>query len=277
MRLRIISIPYLYITIMTIKKLIKDWWRILLVILLLGLLYFRVSGQNEVIPNLSGGLLVEVLGSVLTFLLIERVLQKSEEMKRRRMEKAALTSFRFTIVDLLNLFWNMRRAAARAALDSPPANWREAISSDPAIDDIKHLDFLSDAGIHPPLTWNNYVAQSFQNVHLPAIRRLIESYAPFLSERLVEKLEALNGAELFCRMFLQAGGLSSIPERPQQIPMLACVEGSIRSAIAGLLDLVDIYNELCPEKRIEFPGMDLKEKTKPLVGTGRVEYMEEWK
>ena len=258
-----------------IIKLLKERWHILLVILFLGLFYFRSTIWDNAVPDLSGGLLVEVLGAVLTFVLIERVLQKSEERRRRRMEKAALTSFRFTIGDLLNLFWNMRRAAASAVLDSPPANWREAISSDEAIDDIKHLDFLSDAGTHPPLTWNNYVAQTFQNVHLPAIRRLIESYAPFLSERLVEKLEALNGAELFCRMFLQAGGLSSIPGRPQQVPMLACMEGSIRSAIANLLDLVDIYNELCPEKNIEFPGLDLSENTRPLVGTGRVEYREE--
>lgn len=260
---------------MMIFKLLKEWWHILLVVFFLGLFYFRATIWDNVIPDLSGGLLVEVLGSVLTFMLIERVLQRSEERRRRRMEKAALTSFRFTIVDLLNLFWDMRRAAASAALDSPPANWREAISSDEAIDDIKHLNFLSDAGIHPPLTWNNYLAQSFRNVHLPAIRRLIESYASFFSEGLVEKLEALNGAELFCRMFVQAGGLSNMPEELQEVPMLACMETSIRSAVADLLDLVDIYNGLCPEKCIEFPGLDLSENTRPLVGTGRVEYREE--
>lgn len=242
-----------------------------IIILLLGGLYLKVSEANLILPDLSGGLFVEVIGAILTFALIDRVIQRSEERKRVHIEKLALKSFRFTIIDLLNIFWNMRRAAAKESLTVPPANWREAITSDAAIDDLKHLDFLSDAGMHPTHTWNSYIAKTFQENHLPAIRRLIDSYAPFLSERAVEKLEALNSSALFCRVFLHADSFSTIPSGPEQLPILAIMEDDLRAALKNVLSLVDLYNELCPESRIAFEGLDLSENVKPLLGTGRVE------
>lgn len=257
------------------KKFLKEWGLVGLVILVLFCIYFYLSELKSIIPDLSGGLLVEIVGAILTLWLIERVLRKNEEKHRIRMEKAALRSFRFTVVDLLNLFWNMRRAAAIASLVVPPANWREAIASDAAINDIRHLDFMSDAGILPPLTWNNYATQVFQNTYLPAIRRLIDSYAPFLSAELVEKIEALNSSELFSRIFLQAASLSRIPDGPTQLPLLAGMTGFLKNTINDLLDLVDIYNDLCPEKAIAFDGRDLSENSAPLLGTGRVEFAEE--
>ena len=244
---------------------IKKWWLLVLISLNLGT-YYLLNEKQSVTIELSGGLLVEIIGAIITFILIDRVLKNQEERKRLLTEKVALKGFRFTIIDLLNVFWRMRRAAAEQILDKPPENWREAILSDEAINDYKHLNFLSDAGIHPPITWNNYVSEYFRNTYLPAIRQVIDSYSIFLSTELIEKLEALSSSELFSRIFLQSAHFTSIPDAPKEMPMLYAMEDYLRKTIADLLDLTDMYNKRFPDKPIKFESR----KERPLLGTGRI-------
>ena len=253
------------------KKFIKNWWLIILLLITLCIIYLLNVNFSNVSLEISGGLMIEIMGAIITFLLIDRVLKNNEENKRIRIEKAALKGFKFTLKDLLNMFWRMRRAAAKVALEKPPLNWHEAILSDKAIDDYRHLDFLSDAGIHPPLTWNNYVAQYFREKFLPAFRNIIDSYSIFLSPELIEKLEALNSSELFSRIFLQSAHFSSLPEGPKKIPILYEMENYLRKTINDLIDLTNMYNKLCPDDPIIFEGLNLSENSKPLLGTGRIE------
>lgn len=219
--------------------------------------------------DLLNGLIVEILGAIITFFVIDVALEKNEELKRKKMQKIGILSLRKTIEDLLNMFWRMRRASAKEALKETPENWIEAISSEEAINDIKHLDFLSCAGVYPRVNWNQFVANHFKNEYFPSIHRIIDSYGAFLSENIVEKLENFNNDRLFNRVFLIGHAFTSIETAK---PILQLHEKELKAAIKHTLDIYDLYNKLFPDNKIYFDkNLNLKENQNPLLGTGRIE------
>lgn len=253
----------------------KHWLLAIFVIALLLLIYLITSDSSSWISDIAGSLFGETAGAVVTIILIEKIYRRIEEEKRSRIEKAALRNLRYTLVDLVNLFWKMRRAGANTLPPEPITSITDAIATPQAIDDMCHLDFYSDAGMIPAVNWFTHVSQYFTNIHLPAIRRIIDSYATSLSADLIENLEDINSSPLFCRYFTEAHAvpiaLDTIKSPiPKHCALLADWGEELSRSIGLIVQIISHHNRLCPENPIEFGPKDMKEKESPLFGTGRV-------
>lgn len=248
-------------------KSINEWkW----VIIILILLFIITSFKEFSIFNISEGLIVELIGSLLTLSLIDKIIQNRENKQKVIIQKIAFKSIKLPIKWALYLFWKMRRAAAIKKLDKPPESWREALLSDNAINDIIHLNYISDAGTYPKSTFSNLIRNTFKNDIIPAFEGMIEKYSLYLDDYSIKILESFKNDQIVQTIFIKNMQFPDSLTKENELGLLYGLEENLKVTINSLIDVVEHYNSLFPKNRIDPPNNDLSENTRPLLGSGRI-------
>ncbi len=242
---------------MGLKSLLRDKAFLWLVVLTLlsGLFAFELKDSNSFWSGFFSNIAAGFVTAIIFWIIIDKTIQFSEDLKRRRAEKAALVSFHFPLMDLQYLFWNMRRATTIQSFIVD--NLRDAIATDSAIADMLLLDFYSDAGVFPHRDWFVHFAEKFDEF-IKSTERVL-SYSPYLSIEFIENLEAITSSDLF-RMLRQSRLTSQLhdqlrPTAPKHMALLYSTVSReyLKKVISCLVSLIDEYNKQS-ERKILFKG-----------------------
>lgn len=157
----------------------------------------------------------EVLGILLTVLLIDAVIRKNERSERERVVKIAFVQMSLPLRRHVAMLLGMYKAAVAHAPQSPPEKLSTLFGPDYSVQ-LAFLDFAKTApllNVHnaQPISWFDYFGHEIEPFKA-ALTRTIEKYATFLDPETVDLLETLIASN-FLAFLSQASNISSLDRK----------------------------------------------------------------
>jgi hypothetical protein len=250
----------------------------ILAILLLGMVAGYVLGERlgkEWLKDLSlnGG--TEILGILLTVLLIDAVIKRNEERERSRVRLAAYQQLRIPLIHQFMALHAMFKACIPIPPEKKATEVRDLFNDDYFVQ-IAFLDFSKPAPIASiqPLQWYDYLSLESRKFRA-ALGRTIEKYAVFLDVETIELLERLLDSS-FLNILEQAPGSRDYDKkqgykRAQNLLSGQGMSQLIRSYTSDYSGLVDAFNRIVQDdKKIVIDEDFWWDNVAPKYGSARV-------
>lgn len=185
---------------------------------LAGLYAYSLKCGPDWLKDISLNVGTEILGIVLTVLLIDVVIRKKEQVERERVVNVAFAQLRVALQQHIVILLNMYKASAEHAPHPLPDRLETLFGPDYFVQ-IAFLDLSKPAPVASvkPLQWFDYLHIEMEQFK-SALTRTLEKYAVFLNPATVELLEELL-----------ASSLISVLTQLKSIPHLDQMKGIERS------------------------------------------------
>lgn len=230
----------------------KNWLPVSYVILLLclvgtlaGYIYGTASQTNWVAePSLNIG--ANVLGILLTVVLIDTVIRRNENRERSRIRRIAFQQLRRPLLRHLQVLYGMYKASAARPPEVRSADIR-GLFDDCYFAELAFLDFSKPAPVSSPLPlqWFDYLSMTASEFK-GDLGRTVDRYALFLDGESVELIESLINST-FISLLQQVPAVRNSGRRGQVVLSGNIWAGGgmgpvIREYVAWFTELVDRYN-----------------------------------
>lgn len=156
----------------------------------LYLYHYDILSIKDVLLNLFA----EIIGILLTLILVDQLLAASQERERRRVARTALRSFGKPLRSHINLLCDILKASTTSIPTQAEADLRTLLLKN-LPDEIQFFDFTASGPTHPPEPWANHISNKFQNFS-DAVEKIVEKYSTFLQPQLLEALELVAGVDI---------------------------------------------------------------------------------
>jgi hypothetical protein len=258
----------------------KNWLPVSYGILLLGLaatlggyIYGTVSHTDWVAePSLNLG--ANIVGILLTVLLIDTVIRRNENTERRRIRRITFQQLRRPLLRHLQVLYGMYKASVLQAPDVRSADI-------PGLFDARYfaelafLDFPKPAPVSSPipLQWFDYLSMAASEFKAD-LGRTIDRYALFLDSESVELTETLINS-VFISLLQQVPAIRDAGHRGQAVPIANIWAGEgmseiVREYVVSYTPLVEHYNRTVNDEERLTPNDDLwRNDVAPSFGSAR--------
>lgn len=211
--------------------------------LLSAYLYSSQCGPDW-LKDVSLNVGTEVLGILLTVLLIDAVIRRKDQTERDRVVKVAFAQLRIGLQQHIGVLQSMYKASTLHPPQTNPKSLDELFSPDYFVQ-VAFLDFSKPAPLASvkPLQWFDYLHMEMEQFKA-TLTRTLEKYAVFLDPNIVELLE-----EILASSFI--GFLTQV----KSIPALDQKEGVQRQynffSARGMPELTQQHIELIKRLSLE--------------------------
>lgn len=251
---------------------------IVLAIVLFGaaIAYFFASrSEIEWLKDLSLNLGTEVVGILLTVILIDSVIRGNELEERKRVNTVAFQQLRIPLVHQLQMLHGMYKAAATHPPEKKPVAASE-LFTDSYFVQLAFLDFSKPAPVvsHVPIQWMDYLnmeAEKFKS----ALSRTLEKYSIFLDVDTIEILEDLL-ASSFLSVICQLSTLRDLDKNRNINRSFNVFSGQGMTELArayteSFTKLIEVHNSnVSQEKRIHLDEGYWRNDIAPQFGSARI-------
>lgn len=148
-----------------------------------------LSDSLEWVDAYSPNLTTEVLGIIITLILVERVLVAERERDRVRVARVAAALLRTPIFQLANAFSKMLKASFEEMPQPVPHTFKALFRPD-FTSELRYFDFARPAPTLYPNSWFRYAHDEVHGA-VTSIESVLNRYAAFLPIAYVEAIEQL--------------------------------------------------------------------------------------
>jgi hypothetical protein len=235
----------------------------------------------------------EIVGILLTVLLIDAVIRRKEARDQERYRRIALRQLRIPLTHHLRLLSNMYKASVERKPDREIASLQDLFSEDyfeqityfnamgpsPAAPPPLDPDFLAKDKRPPPIPWYQYLSTEVEHFKKD-LEDVVDNYGRHLDPDTLDLLAQLS----------RSGFVNSVGHLPLTATMLRgwghqgahnpfVVEPDMplmRDHARAFSKLVDIYNEEAPDDRkVRIRGNIWSDNSAPAIGSSRAPYSRE--
>lgn len=221
--------------------------------------------------GLTLNLATEVLGILLTVILIDSIIRRRQDRERSRYRSIAVQQLRFPLIQHSMLLFNLYKASVERKPEREISGVADLFDAD-YFEQIGYLDFEKLGPVTPPMIWAEWVGAEMGRFK-DDLERVVDKYAIYFDPDTLEVAERLVSSRFihltgfFPTMIVQwkQGGV--------QVPanLLVGLSDMVREHTTAFCNLVEVYNAEAPEDRkVAFGEHMWHNDTSPLIGSGRV-------
>lgn len=224
--------------------------------LLLSLLYLypveRFANHGDLILNLG----TEIIGILITLILIDSVLHQHEKHEQRKMRKIALEQLKNPLSRHLLFFGKM----LKVSVESAPKEKYETPSDlfdDDFYEHIKHLDFSKIDNEGSSDDWATKSSDEFEDFH-KSVGKILDRYSFYFDLEIVDLIESLVHSSFSDYMIIMPRfiELSAKHGFNNHNFLNGLAHNVIREYIELFCKLVNVYNGVFPDDQITLmPGL----------------------
>ncbi|MEL4306449.1 hypothetical protein [Methanococcoides sp. LMO-2] len=193
------------------------------------------------ISGVLAGAGTELFGILLSVAIIEWLINKKEEDKRKKIEAIALKKLKSNLIIHLDFLF-------RLANDSGETKNVFKDFDGKYFDKINNLNMHEDAPVHPPKKLHEVIQFEFERLH-DLNKNLIETYIYFMDEGIISYLEKLNSHDYMNLMSDLSVKCLFEKETGRQLFIIS-TDNYVEDYFKTLIDLCQYYNELVPFDKI---------------------------
>lgn len=237
-------------------------------------LFFIVKGNSDIkdfLLNLS----TEVIGILLTVVLIDSVLRLKETREKQQLLKNSLIQLRPPINRCLHLILNMYKASKKEKTENLKSDFSELFTDKDFFDEIRNLDIFSNAPVTPKCDWVYHLDNELKFFKY-SLEKTIEKYSHLLDSELIKLLEDIINSS-FLSLFIQTLPTlirTRINEgRPYKIDVFYNSEyGGLLPFCRLMLEFTEKYNKIMDDEKlmIKFDVGIWSDKISPRFGQSRI-------
>ncbi len=249
-----------------------------LVLLLLAvgafwLYYAGALGLGDLWLNVA----TEIVGILLTLLLVDQVIRAAEDRSRHRVEIVALHQITGPLNGHIRLLCNLMKAGLNELPDKNTTTLRDLLTEH-LMTAIKFFDFSGAAPTVPGRQWFDHLHTQFDTLE-KNLTKTIEKYAAFLEPNFLEYLEALANSSLMGFMIdaekICTADIHLKIKRTYNILADDSMRALVAEHINALLRVIDHHDTKLTKGRLnEVPGDLWRSEMEPKLGSARVENSE---
>lgn len=254
-------------------RLLRFSYATLVVLELVCLIFLFIPTLPDWMNDIALNLGTEILGILLTVLLIDSVIRGNEKRERSRYQAVALRQLRIPLVHHLQLLFSLYKASIPHKPEELVSDPRKLFSDDYFVQ-LAFFDFSKSAPVVPEIQWFDHLKQEFTQFR-DALSRTVEKYALYLDVETVELVEQLINSTLLS-FVLQAPVVRDL-DRSQGIRRQYNLLGGsgmaklVREHTQWFSESVESYNEGVPvEQRIKLADHLWRDDVAPQIGSARL-------
>lgn len=233
--------------------------------------YLLIPPDSEGWRSFTLNLLTEIVGILLTILLIDAVIRRRETREQKRYRSVTLQQMRIPLIQHLHLLFNMYKASVEEKPTKDVANVADLFTDD-YLKEIQYLDLGSPGPVHPPMQWFEYMNLEINRMH-DALGRVVDKYAMYLDPDTLDVAEQLINSPLVNTVghFRTMYGLQCTPAGQDSpfVPLFGLNE-VVHDHVHAFSKLVEIYNEeVSGDRKIAIEDPMWLNNAHPLIGSGR--------
>lgn len=167
-----------------------------LISLLILFLFTRFS--NLIITNCSfnsfcSDISIEILGAIITILLIDFSIKRREERIAEKREQIALSLLKPIIRNNLTLLFNLYKATTDIKGSNYTQNELKNLFNSDYIETIQKLDITKNAPIYPDTNWINYLKAEFSELNR-RYETVLDKYSFVMPPDIVQEIENIKNS-----------------------------------------------------------------------------------
>lgn len=217
----------------------------------------------------------EVVGILLTVLLIDRVIRRRDKQERERYRSVALQQLRLPLNNHLLLLFNIYKASVEEKPDREISRVEDLFGDD-YVEQTAHLDLTSSGPIYPPMQWFQYLHMEMQQFK-DELGHVVDKYAVHLDPETIDLAEQLSNSTLLTVITRGVPLANWVTNGQVQRPFgllvgpSSAVPEMIREHTDPFSRLVEIYNrEALHNRKILVQDHMWRNDVCPLIGSARV-------
>lgn len=214
---------------------------LLTLVLILGLLiYIFITTQNQVTDDFSLNLITEIIGILLTVLLIDFAIKRREKKEKHDILKNTYAQYKRPARRLLQYFASIYKASTIETPVEWNTDFKTLLSAKQFYESVRYLDFLKPAPVTPKTDWINHSHIEINRIKAD-LEKILDKYAFVLDSKTIADLEWVINHWLLETLLVGPSikvTNESSDSRYTSICLLA-IDGDIgQNGIKGLIDKV---------------------------------------
>lgn len=176
-----------------IKLLWKSYLSIIIILGVATIVYFIFN--NGELKSFTLNLITEIIGILVTILLIDRALRSKEKREKDKIIKSAFVQFKRPAKNVLNLLVKIYKATCESKPEKLTTNYKDLFSTNLFFETIQYLDFKLEAPVVPKQQWSQYIYNEVTNFK-KEIDKILDKYVFVFDSHIIEELESLNNSSI---------------------------------------------------------------------------------
>jgi hypothetical protein len=215
----------------------------------------------------------EILGILVTVILIDGMLNYNEKRKANTIQKIAIRKLGMPLRSHFDFLTKIYKATINAEINEKYDQYSD-LFSERFYSQIKIFDFSKPAPVIPQKSWAHYTCTHFVDFK-NTLDQIMDRYQLFLTPNTLDLIECITSS-CFHTMMINCETVLIINENEKILPQNnnlfseKVVVDSLKEHISLLSELIDIYNTNFPENKINI-NYDIFKANHPKIGSARTE------
>ena len=255
------------------KLLWKSYIGIIVILGITTIVYF--SCNSEELKSFTLNLITEIIGILVTILLIDQALRSKEKREKDKIIKSAFVQFKRPANEFLYLLLRIYKATCESKPENLNNNYKDIFSTNHFFETIQYLDFKLEAPVIPRQQWSQYVYNEVTNFK-KEIDKILDKYVFVFDSHIIGELESLNNSSILqiisIGMMVQQADIQ-INHQRENLNLLAGeqVIDELKKFLNKLFNLIDYFNDILKQND-EFKTSDIvwDDNQAPKISSGRI-------
>lgn len=156
--------------------------------------FFTSTPQEVWLSNLSGNLVAEIFGILLTVVIVDRIIEAKQEKERQKFKQVAFQQLRIPLVNHFQMLFNIYKASVTSKPSNNYENLRDFFNDD-YFNEIAFYDFTKPNSTSTGFSGFDYLPREFKEFK-QTLNKTIDKYGFYLNSDTVDTIEQLINSSL---------------------------------------------------------------------------------